>query len=162
MVTADSVKAKLEGLISKANGVTGRADDTVTQAVDALIAGFGQGGQGLTVQTGSFIPAENLTGITLAVNGVCTNLVLWRVSQELPGDLRILQRFVGLDLTPAGGTACYHTLATNSAGTTLNASVYGDAPGAVFESGMITFSYTAASYGWGWMPAGDEYRWMAW
>lgn len=162
MATADSVKAKLAGLISKANGVTGRADATVTEAVDALIAGFGQGSQGPAVQTGSFIPSENLTEIVLAVNGACTNLVLWRVSQELPGDLRILQRFVGLDLTPSGGTACYHTLATNSTGATFNASVYGDDPGAVFESGKITLSYTAAAYGWGWMPAGDEYRWMAW
>ncbi len=162
MATADSVKAKLAGLISKANGVTGRADATVTEAVDALIAGFGQGSQGPAVQTGSFIPSENLTEIVLAVNGVCSNLVLWRVSQELPENLRILQRFISLDLSSAGGTACYHTLATNSTGTTLNASVYGDNPGAVFESGKITFSYLADAYGWGWMPAGDEYRWIAW
>lgn len=157
MVTAESVRTKIQTLINLANENTGNTDTNLTDAIDSLI-----NRSGMSVQTGSFTPAENLTGVTLEVNGICTNLVLWRVSQELPGDLRILQRFIGLDLTPSGGTACYHTLATNSAGTTLNASVYVDAPGAVFESGKITLSYTAASYGWGWMPAGDEYRWMAW
>lgn len=44
MATADSVKTKLQGLIAKANGTTGRSDATVTAAVDALISGYGQGG----------------------------------------------------------------------------------------------------------------------
>lgn len=44
MATADSVKNKLRGLISKANGTTGRSDATVTAAVDALISGYGKGG----------------------------------------------------------------------------------------------------------------------
>lgn len=44
MATADSVKTKLQGLITKANGTTGRSDSTVTAAVDALISGYGQGG----------------------------------------------------------------------------------------------------------------------
>lgn len=42
MVTADSVKAKLEGLIAKANGITGKADSDLSAAVDSLAAGFGQ------------------------------------------------------------------------------------------------------------------------
>jgi len=44
MATADSVKSKLQGLIKKANGTTGRSDTTMTEAVDALISGYGQGG----------------------------------------------------------------------------------------------------------------------
>lgn len=47
MVTADSVKAKLQGLIAKANEVTGNTDADLTTAVNALVAGFGQGGGGL-------------------------------------------------------------------------------------------------------------------
>jgi hypothetical protein len=44
MATADSVKANLQNIIAKANGKTGRTDDNVDSAVDALISGFGQGG----------------------------------------------------------------------------------------------------------------------
>ena len=43
MVTADSVKAKLQGLIDTANAATGNADADLTAAVNALAAGFGQG-----------------------------------------------------------------------------------------------------------------------
>ena len=48
MVTADSVKAKLQELIDAANSATGNADADLTTAVNALVAGFGQGG-GTTV-----------------------------------------------------------------------------------------------------------------
>ena len=48
MVTAESVKAKLQGLIATANAATGNADADLTTAVNALAAGFGQGG-GTTV-----------------------------------------------------------------------------------------------------------------
>lgn len=46
MPTPDKNKAALEGLIAKANAATGGDDATVTDAVDTLIAGFGQGGGG--------------------------------------------------------------------------------------------------------------------
>lgn len=44
MVTAESVKAKLQGLIDTANAATGNADADLTAAVNALVAGFGQSG----------------------------------------------------------------------------------------------------------------------
>lgn len=44
MATADSVKAKLQGIITKSNNTTGRNDSNVNSAVDALIDGFGKGG----------------------------------------------------------------------------------------------------------------------
>ena len=44
MVTADSVKEKLQGLIDMANATTGGASIDLTAAVDALVAGYGQGG----------------------------------------------------------------------------------------------------------------------
>lgn len=42
--TAESVKAQLESLLAQANRTTGRDDATLTEAVAALAAGFGQGG----------------------------------------------------------------------------------------------------------------------
>lgn len=47
MATVESVKAKLQGLIDRSNGVTGESHGNLSDAVDALAAGYGQGG-GLT------------------------------------------------------------------------------------------------------------------
>lgn len=46
MATADSVKSKLQELIDTANAATGNADTDLTTAVNSLVAGFGQGGDG--------------------------------------------------------------------------------------------------------------------
>ena len=43
MATAESVKQKIQGLISNANNTTGNTDTTLTDAVNSLIAGFGTG-----------------------------------------------------------------------------------------------------------------------
>lgn len=44
MATADSVRGKIEQLISDSNAATGNTDADLTAAVNALIAGYGQGG----------------------------------------------------------------------------------------------------------------------
>jgi hypothetical protein len=68
MVTADSVKAKLQGLIDTANAATGNADADLTAAVNALAAGFGQGGGGVAVGliegTEAEITDETAPGLT--------------------------------------------------------------------------------------------------
>lgn len=56
MVTAESVKQKIQGLISNANNTTGNTDATLTNAVASLIAGFGTGGgEGLKYDMGEFV-----------------------------------------------------------------------------------------------------------
>lgn len=65
MATADSVKAKMQGLIDSANAKTGGNDSTLTAAVNALIAGFGSGGggTGLAYDMGEFVPeADTIAG----------------------------------------------------------------------------------------------------
>lgn len=44
MATADSVKAKIQSLISKANAKTGRSDADMTNAVNALVSGYNPNG----------------------------------------------------------------------------------------------------------------------
>lgn len=44
MATADSVKAKLQGLLDAANAATGNSDATLAAAVNTLIDGYGKGG----------------------------------------------------------------------------------------------------------------------
>lgn len=67
MATADSVKAKLQGLIDAANAKTGGADADLSTAVDTLISGFGAGGGGeeyLAMLNGDNMPSK---GETLAI-----------------------------------------------------------------------------------------------
>ena len=44
MVTADSVKSKIQRLINKANEINGNADTDLTSSVNRLIDGYGKGG----------------------------------------------------------------------------------------------------------------------
>lgn len=56
MATAESVKQKIQGLISNANNTTGNTDATLYDAVASLIAGFGTGGgEGLKYDMGEFV-----------------------------------------------------------------------------------------------------------
>lgn len=56
MATAESVKQKIQGLISNANNTTGNTDATLYDAVASLIAGFGTGGgDGLKYDIGEFV-----------------------------------------------------------------------------------------------------------
>lgn len=45
MASVESVKAKIQGLIDAANAATGAEDTDLTSAVEALIGGYGQGGE---------------------------------------------------------------------------------------------------------------------
>lgn len=67
MATADSVKAKLQGLIAKANATTGNQDADLTTAVDALIAAIEAGGGGGTSAWGTFTPSSYAQTIPVGV-----------------------------------------------------------------------------------------------
>ena len=81
MATADSVKAKLQGLLDSANETTGNEDKDLTSAVAALIAGYGQGGENNVegMYSGSFTPAEHLLNVEIAVGADTQNLLIFTV-----------------------------------------------------------------------------------
>lgn len=83
MATADSVKAKMQGLIDSANAKTGGNDTTLTGAVSALIAGFGQGGGSSGGTSGIYVaevtPEEDTNEI--------------RISHDLNADVLIAALF---------------------------------------------------------------------
>jgi len=68
MATADSVKVKIQNLISKANETTGKSDTDLTSGVDSLIEGFGQGDGNLealsVVENGNYLPSEGYDGFS--------------------------------------------------------------------------------------------------
>lgn len=70
MATADSVKEKLQALITKANEATGNTDADLTLAIDSLVAGYGQGDgiSGVTVIKGTYIHTSRLHQVYLEHN----------------------------------------------------------------------------------------------
>lgn len=82
MATADSVKAKLQGLIAKANEATGNTDVDLTTAVNALVAGFGQGG-GLPCTWGSFTLASTSANVIITHNFNSDKVfVMWAIKDN--------------------------------------------------------------------------------
>lgn len=62
MSTAQSVKTQIQSLIDSANITTGNNDATLTDAVDHLVEGFGQGGTGEGVDISKFGIVNEVTG----------------------------------------------------------------------------------------------------
>ncbi len=89
MATADSVKAKMQGLIDSANAKTGASDATLTAAVNTLIAGFGSGGgSGASgIYMAKVTPAESVGGLTVQHNLGTTDILLAAVWAETLGDI---------------------------------------------------------------------------
>ena len=75
MATLESVKTKINGLISDANSTTGKSDTTLTSAVTSLKAGYSQGSGGFTwkdILSGSYI-RDNTSQSILKVS-FCNNI----------------------------------------------------------------------------------------
>lgn len=90
MVMAESVKAKLQGLISLANATTGKTDTDLTAAVNALIAGFGQGGSsGGTsgIYMAKITPAEDVSTFNIQHNLNTTDILFALVWAETFGGI---------------------------------------------------------------------------
>lgn len=136
MSTPATIKSALQTAITKANNTTGAGDTTVTGAVDSLIAGFGQGGGGVTPsgtidikQNGTFdvtqfatavvnVAASSATGLnariftaTVASDSTGTTNFLtndWLKSIRSDPNAFVLLRYLGL----TASTACVNTVLT--------------------------------------------------
>lgn len=90
MVTAESVKAKLQGLISLANATTGKTDTDLTAAVNALIAGFGQGGSSggaSGIYMAKITPASDVNRLQVVHNMGTTDILFAACFAETLGDI---------------------------------------------------------------------------
>lgn len=78
MATADGVKNKIQGLIDSANATTGNTDTDLTTAVDALIAGFGAGSTGVSLESGELTTTSaNFYGFTIPVTSKKSHVVIY-------------------------------------------------------------------------------------
>lgn len=91
MATADSVKAKMQGLIDSANAKTGGNDTTLTGAVSTLIAGFGSGGGSSVGTSGIYMakitPETDSSSIDVVHNLGTTDILFAACWAETLGDV---------------------------------------------------------------------------
>ena len=69
-----SIYSKLNSLLTAANNKTGESDTTLTDAVQTLIDGYGQGGGGLKYKTGSFTLESDARFVETAGSGIAHSL----------------------------------------------------------------------------------------
>lgn len=69
-----SIYSKLSALLTAANTTTGESDTTLTDAVQTLIDGYGQGGGGLKYKTGSFTLESDARELVSSGSGISHNL----------------------------------------------------------------------------------------
>jgi hypothetical protein len=91
MATAESVKAKIQGLIDQSNEATGKTDPDLTSAVGSLISGYGQGGGPSGGASGIYMakitPATNTNEMSINHNLGTTDILLVAVWAETLGDI---------------------------------------------------------------------------
>lgn len=165
MATADTVKQKVRGLLTAANGATGKDDRNLTDAVASLIDGFGSG-------------SALHTGIYTAEVWAVEDLVF-----DTPGGASYFAMFM-LDM-PSTGTgyalmtaiaACKSTgrvicAGSNASGSAISASqayITGNPPvshypGISFGADQVTLlTPSAPSVNSRWPQVNKRYVWIAW
>lgn len=115
MATADSVKAKIQSVITRANTTTGNTDSDLTSAVNSLISGYAQSGD-YQLQSKTVSPSTSVQNVTpdngyyglsqVKVNAMAT------ATQATPS---ISVSSAGLITASATQTAGYVTAGTKSA-----------------------------------------------
>lgn len=91
MATADSAKAKIQGLIAQGNAATGNEDKDLTTVVASLIAGFGQGGgesdYGYRVYAAQVTPETDASYLVIQHNLATTDILLAMCAANTLGDI---------------------------------------------------------------------------
>ena len=166
MVTADSVKTKLQGLLQSANGATGKSDSTLSKAVASLIDGFGSG-------------ATIYSGIHTVEERVFEDMVF-----DTPGGVSYFALFMMEAPTTGSGSALMTSIvackstqrvictASNSSGSAVTASQHyitgtpsiTSYPGISFgENQVILLAPTAGDVTSSrWLQVNKQYVWVGW
>lgn len=74
----------INALTTYANSVTGASDTTLSDAVDTLADGYGQGSS--SMQSGSFV-GEGQTTYTFPVTSLCSHIYVWAVGPKSDDDI---------------------------------------------------------------------------
>lgn len=163
MVTADSVKAKIQGLIATANETTGQSDTTIASAITSLISGFGSGG----IHCGTYITQERvIENLEFPTPGGATNFAFFLYDEYV---LDSGNGFCISLVASKGGRVI--GAASNNTGTTANIctcyenkeTTNGYYYGVKFNTDSVTMLAPGTSAKYTRAPlAGKTYIWAAW
>lgn len=171
-----SIKSKIQSLISAANNATGESDTTLTDAVQTLVDGYGQGGGGGSLPSviskidgGSFTLASDTAGdrqsVSHSLGVVPKGFVIW-TEDELSGT--VATRHIAncgatvINVTDRSSKhyACsgWVTILYNGAASIVNNALYTDAQiSRIMDAQRIMWGNSLLFY-----KAGLTYKWLAW
>lgn len=174
MATAESVKAKIQGLIDSANTTTGSADADLTTAVGSLIAGFGQGGGGglpagiTALASGTFTPATDQTSKLAITHGLGTMpnffivlaegapLAIEDFTQYCVSQFSVAQPYI--DGSSSNTQRCYTIIRYGMASGRFSETRTSSSVLTSFANDSIFYCYAATGQK---LKAGVTYRWIA-
>ena len=166
MATAESVKMKIQGLISSANAATGETSGDLSSAVEKLIAGYGSSGAAL--HTGVYVTSvRSVEDIEFSTPGGASYFVMFMQDVPQTGTgAAFLTSVSACKETGRVVTAC-----SNSSGSmSTAANVYptgepslGNFPGVSFGEDSVTLiAYKPLSNTVRLPQENKNYVWMAW
>lgn len=155
-----SIYSKIQSLLTAANTKTGESDTTLTDAVQTLIDGYGQGGGG--VASGTYTPSSDELGHTFVIgNSTFTHFLLVTTASVTGHGKRAGSLLFGDFENNIG-----YLIQTNSSGTSTSGLVnfigvdqYGLAKSG--SSVEMTATGSSSSY-FAYMLSGITYNWYAW
>lgn len=153
-----SILSKLQALLTAANTTTGESDTTLTDAMQNLIDGYGQGGE--VFQTGSFTPDTNLSRLQLSFTSPISYLILLvdvDDYQTLLSDTSGVRRMISIVRHPLGWM--YMATNTEQAVHSLGTVSYDSAN--INPTSSINKDLYPSAAGSGYLLAGVKYNWIA-
>lgn len=167
MATADSVKMKIQGLISSANTAAGEDCTDLTSAVEKLIAGYGSSG-GATLHTGTYsTDVRHGDDITFSTPGGAAYFVMFMIDAPTTGTgIAFLTSISACKET--GRVVASSSNSTGSMATAANVFPTGEPsignyPSVSFGTDSVTvISYKPLSNTVRVPQVGKTYVWMAW
>lgn len=152
-----SILSKLQALLTAANATTGETDTTLTDAVQTLVDGYGQGGGG--VLTGSITPSEDTNGMSINVGSSnFTHFVIYATAWPGDNDIKAFCASI-CDFSLQHNAA---NLATNNAGTSIVGNALSKNWFSKSENIVTCITGTTGTDYPGYWAAGITYVWFAW
>ena len=142
---------KLAAIADAIRGKTGGTDALTLDQMATEIATIETGGGGVTIQSGSFTPAENLLSYTIPIDGTVKNCIVCKGTNALVYGVRTLIATINLD----GNDYCAN-VNTPSSGTSAAGNI--TAKPISFSDGSIQITSTTSV---GYLVT-ERYNWVAW
>ena len=172
-----TIKQKIQSLIADANTKTGESDTTLTDAVQTLVDGYGQGGGSLpsvisAIDGGSFTLASDTQcsayNIATALNSPASRFLIWTDdldSFESVSKKVLIQAMVDFQRIETSSSSTvrygfYTYTQRNTNGSSYNGlsgMAYANQPGRFTGNNWINYNIGDTYY-----LAGVTYKWLAW